>query len=116
MKLSDLDVPEISSIYSLEFDNYGNNLYWCDRTRKTLDVLSLSTKTHTTIFKEIEGHIPFAVTLVPDKRQVHLILLYNIHNVLRGRRTRICCLHLILVQILRSADHFHLVYFKIRVN
>jgi len=91
MKLSDLDVPEISSIYSLEFDNHGNNLYWCDRIRKTLDVLSLSTKTHTTIFKEIEGHIPFAVTLVPDKKQVHLILLY-IHNVLRERCTRISSL------------------------
>ncbi|XP_025205329.1 vitellogenin receptor [Melanaphis sacchari] len=67
MKLSDLFVPEISSINSLEFDNRGNNLYWCDRTRRTLDVLSLSTKTHTTIFKEIEGHVPFAVTLVPDR-------------------------------------------------
>jgi len=80
MKLLDLDVPEISSIDSLKFDNHGNNLYWCDRTRRTLDVLSLSTNTHTTIFKEIEGHIPFAVALVPDKRLVQ-ILLFNVHNV-----------------------------------
>lgn len=68
MKLSDLFAPEISSVNSLKFDNHGNNLYWCDRTSKTLDVLSLSTKTHTTVFKEIKGRIPFAVTLVPDRR------------------------------------------------
>lgn len=70
MKLSDLRLPEISSMDSLKFDNHGNNLYWCDRTRRTLDVLSLSTNSHTTIFKEVDGHIPFAVALVPDKRQV----------------------------------------------
>lgn len=66
MKLTDLATPEIGSLYSLKFDNYGNNLYWCDLARRTLDVLSLSTLTRTTILNEFDGHIPIAVALIPD--------------------------------------------------
>lgn len=66
-KLSDLVVLEIGSLYSLKFDNHGNNLYWCDWARKTLDVLSLSTNTQSTLLNEINGHIPISVTLVPDR-------------------------------------------------
>lgn len=67
MKLSDLVTSEIGSLYSLEFDNYGNNIYWCDLTRRTLDVLSFSTNTQTTVMNELDGHIPIAVALVPDR-------------------------------------------------
>jgi len=67
MKLSDLGTSEIGSLYSLEFDNYGNNLYWCDLMRRTLDVLSLSTNTQTTIMSELDGYIPIAVALAPDR-------------------------------------------------
>lgn len=67
MKLSDLATPETGYLYSLKFDNHGNNLYWCDLARRTLDVLSLSTVTRTTILSEFDGHIPIAVALVPDQ-------------------------------------------------
>jgi len=67
MILSELITSEIGSLYSLEFDNYGNNLYWCDLTRKTLEVLSFSTNTQTTVMNELNGRFPIAVTLVPDR-------------------------------------------------
>lgn len=67
MKLSDIVTPEIDTLHSLKFDNYGNNLYWCDWGRKTLDVLSLSTYSQTTLLYEHDGHVPIAVTLVPDQ-------------------------------------------------
>ncbi|VVC34061.1 Hypothetical protein CINCED_3A006126 [Cinara cedri] len=65
-KLSDF-IPKIDSLHSLKFDNHGNNLYWCDLTRKTLDVLSLTTYMRTTILYELDGHIPISVALVPDR-------------------------------------------------
>lgn len=65
-KLSDL-ISEIDSLYSLKFDNYGNNLYWCDWNRKTLDVLSLTTNMQTTLLYELDGRIPISVALVPDR-------------------------------------------------
>lgn len=77
MKLSDLPISEIGSLYSLKFDNHGNNLYWCDRSRKTLEVLSLTTNTRTTILNEFDGHIPIAVALVPDKGYIFKCLLFN---------------------------------------
>lgn len=67
MKLSDLATLEIVSLYSLKFDNHGNNLYWCDWTKRTLEVLSLSTITRSTILNEFDGRVPIAVALVPDK-------------------------------------------------
>lgn len=67
MKLSDLVTSEIVSLYSLKFDNHGNNLYWCDWTKRTLEVLSLSTITRSTILNEFDGRVPIAVALVPDK-------------------------------------------------
>lgn len=67
MKLSDLMTQEIGSLYSLKFDNHGNNLYWCDWTKRTLEVLSLSTNTRTTVLSELDGHTPIAVALVPDQ-------------------------------------------------
>lgn len=67
MKLSDIPTSEINSLHSLKFDNRGNNLYWCDWSRKTLEVLSLATNTRTTLLNEFDGHIPIAVALVPDK-------------------------------------------------
>lgn len=72
MKVSELAAKEIGSLYSLKFDNHGNNLYWCDLSRRTLEVLSLSTLTQTTILYEFDGHIPVAVALVPDKGYVDL--------------------------------------------
>lgn len=65
-KLSDLK-PEIDSLHSLKFDNHGNNLYWCDRAKKTIDVLSLTTNTQTTLLYELNGHIPISLALVPDR-------------------------------------------------
>lgn len=67
MKLLDLVIPQIGSLYSLKFDNHGNNLYWCDWSRKTIEVMSLSTNIRITILNEVEGHIPIALALVPDK-------------------------------------------------
>jgi len=66
MKLSEL-VTDIGYLYSLKFDNHGNNLYWCDWTRRTLEVLSLSTMSQSIILNEFDGHIPIAVALVPDQ-------------------------------------------------
>ncbi|XP_050548200.1 putative vitellogenin receptor [Daktulosphaira vitifoliae] len=67
MKLSDLVTSELGVIHSLKFDNHGNNLYWCDWTRGTLNVLSMTTKSRTVLLKELDGHIPIAVALVPDQ-------------------------------------------------
>ncbi|XP_050441147.1 vitellogenin receptor [Adelges cooleyi] len=67
MKLLDLVTSELGVIHSLKFDNYGNNLYWCDWGRGTLDVLSLTTKTRTVLLSEVDGYIPIAVALVPDQ-------------------------------------------------
>lgn len=67
MKLSELATQEIGSLYSLKFDNHGNNLYWCDLSRRSLEILSLSTLTRTSILHDFDGYIPVAVSLVPDK-------------------------------------------------
>lgn len=67
MKLSDLVTSEIGSLYSMKFDNHGNNLYWCDLTKKTIEVLSLSTNKQTTVMNEFSGHIPIAIALDSDQ-------------------------------------------------
>lgn len=51
----------------MKFDNHGNNLYWCDLTKRTIEVLSLSTNIRTTVMNEHDGHIPIAISLVPDQ-------------------------------------------------
>lgn len=68
MKLLLLLTSEIESMHSLKFDNHGNNLYWCDRTRNTLEVFSFSKKARTTLLNEFGiGHVPIALALVPDQ-------------------------------------------------
>lgn len=67
MKLSDLITSDIGTLHSLKFDNHGNNLYWCDRARRTLNVLSLFTYARSVLLTEINGYVPIAVALVPDQ-------------------------------------------------
>lgn len=56
------------TITLMEFDDYGNNLYWINPVENTIKVISFETRTMATIFQGGPTYIPFDLTLAPHKR------------------------------------------------
>lgn len=53
-------------ITSLAFDDHGNNLYWCDTGRTTVEVISVNTMSRTTLVDNVSvGETPVAVAVAP---------------------------------------------------
>ncbi|XP_017771582.1 PREDICTED: putative vitellogenin receptor [Nicrophorus vespilloides] len=57
----------IGSIKSLDYDYLGNNLFWCDTERETIEVLSLRTKARKTLVHDMGGEVATSLALVPEE-------------------------------------------------
>lgn len=48
-------------------DYLGNNLYWCDSERQTVEVFNFNTKSRKIILYDLGGEIPQSIALVPEE-------------------------------------------------
>nr|BAC02725.2 vitellogenin receptor [Periplaneta americana] len=66
MKLS-LLLSHVGKIDAMDFDYMGNNLYWCDGERATVEILSLNTMERAILIHTLEGEIPLDVAVIPEE-------------------------------------------------
>lgn len=48
-------------------DYLGNNLYWCDSERQTVEVFSLTTYSRKVLLHDLMGEIPQSLAVVPEE-------------------------------------------------
>lgn len=48
-------------------DYLGNNLYWCDSEKQTVEVFNFNTKTRKVVLYDLGGEIPQSIALVPEE-------------------------------------------------
>lgn len=53
-------------ISSMEYDSFGNNLYFCDEDALTIEVISLTTFSRTVIAEGTLWERPVSLTLSPE--------------------------------------------------
>lgn len=70
----------IGEVGGMDFDSYGNNLYWCDTEFKTVEVLSLNTMTRKVILRDLEGETPLDVALIPDEGVMFIAFQKGAHS------------------------------------
>lgn len=56
-----------SLIESLAYDYMGNNLYWCDIGKATLEILNLNTMSIKILIHSVAEHVPTSLALVPEE-------------------------------------------------
>lgn len=56
------------NIKTLEFDDYGNNVYWLNTETYTINVLSLHTRTRTVVYEGNSTHVPLDFALAPKEK------------------------------------------------
>nr|QJD20828.1 vitellogenin receptor [Liposcelis entomophila] len=66
-KLNKLLSSGVGQIVSMSFDAFGNNLYYCDEEKKSVEVLSLTTKEQITIHKSLNGDVPISIVAVSEE-------------------------------------------------
>lgn len=54
----------IGKVSGMDFDPYGNNLYWTDSEHHTVEVISLERFEKTILISDLGGEIPTDVALV----------------------------------------------------
>jgi hypothetical protein len=54
-----------TSLLILLSDYMGNNLYWCDSERATVEIMSLTTLKSALLLHTWEGETPLDIALVP---------------------------------------------------
>lgn len=57
----------LGTITSLEYDYFGNNIYWINPVRYLVNVINLSTLRSKTILKGGSTYIPYDLVLDPDR-------------------------------------------------
>ena len=58
-------------MFTIIFTDYiGNNLYWCDGKKATVEIMSLTTYKKTVLLHSFEGEVPLDVAVVPEEGQV----------------------------------------------
>ncbi|KAF7284499.1 hypothetical protein GWI33_022088 [Rhynchophorus ferrugineus] len=62
-----LDLTNIGSITSMNYDPSSNNLYFCDKSKASLEVLSLVTMARKPLIHDADGEVPISVALVPSE-------------------------------------------------
>jgi hypothetical protein len=45
----------------------GNNLYWCDGERGTVEIMSLTTLEKTILLQSLQGEDPLDVAVIPEE-------------------------------------------------
>lgn len=53
-----------SRIVSMAYDHAGNNLYWCDGGKGTVEILSLHTMARRVLMHDMAGETPASIALV----------------------------------------------------
>nr|WBR46502.1 vitellogenin receptor [Coccinella septempunctata] len=61
-----LQMKEVGKIISMDFDYMGNNLYWGDEEKATIEMMNLNNKARRIILRNIPDDIPESITLIPD--------------------------------------------------
>jgi sugar lactone lactonase YvrE len=64
-------VDSVGFAKGLDYDEIGHNLYWVDSMRKTIEVMSLKTRTRVVLFKEIDR--PVDIVVAPNIRYMYLL-------------------------------------------
>lgn len=64
----------LGPISSMEYDNYGNNLYWCDENKLTVEAYSFTTFSRTIIISGNNSETPHSIALVPDQGLVIVVI------------------------------------------
>lgn len=65
-------VSGISHVRSIHFDDFGNNIYWCDWGTITIEALSLNTLVKTIILSGTSYETPIELALAPEEGFVDL--------------------------------------------
>lgn len=55
------------TIKSLQFDDFGNNVYWINPTNYCIKVINLNTLRTKTVYQGTPTNIPSSMTLAPNK-------------------------------------------------
>ncbi|KAJ9573514.1 hypothetical protein L9F63_009078, partial [Diploptera punctata] len=58
---------DVGDIAGMDFDYVGNNLYWCDNVKGTVEMMSLTTLERTVLLHSLENEIPMDIAVVPEK-------------------------------------------------
>lgn len=61
-------------IRTMQYDDYGNNLYWVDGDSLSVEALSLTTLARTLIIDGTTDEIPSDIALVPEEGCVSSII------------------------------------------
>jgi hypothetical protein len=54
-------------VLNLLSDYMGNNLYWCNGEKGTVEIMSLFTLEKTMLLRSSEGEVPLDVAVVPEE-------------------------------------------------
>ncbi|KAL3286983.1 hypothetical protein HHI36_001469 [Cryptolaemus montrouzieri] len=61
-----LDISNLGRVTSMDFDYNGNNLYWGDEEKGTIEALNVKNMARRTILHDLHDEIPESIALVPD--------------------------------------------------
>uniref|UniRef100_A0A1Y1N8E6 Vitellogenin receptor n=1 Tax=Photinus pyralis TaxID=7054 RepID=A0A1Y1N8E6_PHOPY len=57
----------VDYISSMDFDPIGNNIYWCDSVRSTVEVLNLNSMSRAILLSDMADETPTSISLVPNE-------------------------------------------------
>nr|AVH84929.1 vitellogenin receptor [Harmonia axyridis] len=61
-----LEMEDIGKITSMDFDYMGNNLYWGDEEKGTIEMMNMDNRARRVILHNIPDEVPESITLIPD--------------------------------------------------
>ncbi|XP_049834004.1 vitellogenin receptor-like [Schistocerca gregaria] len=67
MSLKTLIRHRIGWLTSMDFDPYGNNLYWTDSERNIVEVMSMATKQRSVLLRGVGDEAPHSIAVVPQE-------------------------------------------------
>jgi hypothetical protein len=69
-----IEEREIEEVVSMEHDPMGNNLYWLDKVKRSLEVVSLSTGARASLLSNLGNETPTGLALAPKHGYVFIAL------------------------------------------
>ncbi|XP_065166985.1 vitellogenin receptor Yl-like [Atheta coriaria] len=65
----------LGEVNAMSFDYLGNNLYWSDFDRKSVEILSITTMSRKVILHDLGGEIPMSIALIPEEGALFVALI-----------------------------------------
>ncbi|KYB26208.1 vitellogenin receptor isoform X1 [Tribolium castaneum] len=62
-----IDVGSLGHVTAMDYDYLGNNLYWCDSLRDTIEVYNFNTNSRKILLHDTNGETPESIALVPEE-------------------------------------------------